>query len=137
MRLLHSSYAKLVIDSLVRVSYSVEHRDDTARNTRDMTKLPHMTKDQVVDRLMHSDRDSLAESVYYSHKDFYGVKGHHMSSYTKEELVSWLLCHFDWNEEYQHWEKKVPFYGEDDEGCYWEHRMEEIEAEQHYYEQFG
>jgi hypothetical protein len=99
-----------------------------------MTKLPHMTKDQAVDRLMHSDRDSLAESVYYSHKDFYGVKGHHMGNYTKEELVSWLLCHFDWNEEYQHWEKKVPFYGEGDtEDKY----LNDLADEQDYYHQFG
>ena len=97
----------------------------------------NLTKDQAVDRLMHSDRDSLAERAYYSHKDFYGTKGHHMMNYTKEELVSWILSHFDWNEDQQIWENKVPFEGEDRDDSIEDDYLNELADEQEYYSQFG
>lgn len=83
------------------------------------------TKDQAVDRMMHSNVDSLRETCYYAHKDHYGIKGHHMMNYTVAQLVSWWLSHYDWNEERQCWDTTF-----DDE-------LDSRADESDYYAQFG
>lgn len=53
--------------------------------------------------------DSLAEWAYESHKDFYGVKGHHMSNWSKGEYLDWIQAHFMWDADDQVWANSVPF----------------------------
>lgn len=68
-----------------------------------------MTKDEAIDRLMHSSQECLAESCYYMHKDQYGVKGTHLMNKTVPELVSWIIIHYTFNESNQCWETIIPF----------------------------
>lgn len=87
-----------------------------------------LNKDQVVDKLMHSDIDILREMCYYSYKDQYGTKGQHLLTYSIPELVSWWLTHYYWDENNQYWNTKIPF----------DYRNYEDQAnEAEYYQQFG
>jgi hypothetical protein len=53
--------------------------------------------------LYSGDRNTLAETCYYLHKDQYGTKGQHLLRYTSEELVGWLLTHYYFSETDQCW----------------------------------
>ena len=92
------------------------------------TEIHMLTKDQVVDKLMHSNVDSLREMCYYAHKDHYGIKGHHLLNYSVPELVSWWISHYDWNENHQYWDTLIPFDNDN-----YEERSNEVV----YYAQFG
>lgn len=74
-----------------------------------------MTIDQVVDRLMTTDRNSLFELVWDSYKDQYNVRPKHMYNYTQAELVSWFLSHYRWDVDNQCWESIVPFVYDDED----------------------
>lgn len=87
-----------------------------------------LDKDQVVDKLMHSDIDILREMCYFSYKDQYGTKGQHLLKYTVSQLISWWISHYDWNEKDQVWETIFPFDNYD-----YSDRANEAE----YYHQFG
>lgn len=87
-----------------------------------------MNKDHAVDKLMHSDRNGLAETCCGMHKDQYGVKGRHMTNWTVAQLVSWIVSHYDWNEKGQYWQSNVPFDNDD-----YSDRVTEAD----YYAQFG
>lgn len=77
-----------------------------------MSKLDYVGAYAHLESLSH---DDLAEWCYYSHKDFYGVKGHHMTGqgWTKQDYIDWIIQHFKWNVENQSWDNAVPFVGED------------------------
>jgi hypothetical protein len=45
-------------------------------------------------RLDETPREELEEWFYESHKDFYGVKGRHFKSLSRDELVDWIVRHF-------------------------------------------
>lgn len=92
-----------------------------------------MTKDQVVDHMMRSRYEDLVETVYYSHKDQYGTKGHHLLKASKEELVSWWLSHYTWKYEDQRWETIVSFEVDVPSLDEWAEMEEEFE----YHQQFG
>lgn len=64
---------------------------------------------EALERLESAPVDSLAEWAYESHKDFYGVKGRHMSSWTKGEYLAWIQSHFMWDDDRQVWANSVPF----------------------------
>jgi hypothetical protein len=66
-----------------------------------------ITKDQAVDKLMHSDVDSFRETCYYAYKDQHGIKGHHLLNWPVAELVSWWITYYEWNEACQMWEFRV------------------------------
>lgn len=100
MRWMHSRYAQIVLAFDCRGAYSVSNLNETRR---------HMTKDEAVDKMMHSDRTILAETCYELHKDQYGVSGHHLMEKSVSELVSWLLAHYEWDGTNERWESKVPF----------------------------
>ena len=68
-----------------------------------------LTKDQAIDKLVHMNQSNLAELVYYSHKDQYGIKGHHLLDNSVPELVSWYISHYTFNETFQYWETIIPF----------------------------
>jgi len=68
-----------------------------------------LTKDQATDKLVHLGQKDLAELVYYSYKDQYGIKGHHLLSKSVPELVSWYITHYTFNEDIQCWETIIPF----------------------------
>ena len=68
-----------------------------------------LTKDQAIDKLVHMNQSNLAELVYYSHKDQYGIKGHSLLNKTVPELVSWYISHYTFNENFQCWETIIPF----------------------------
>ena len=68
-----------------------------------------LTKDQAIDKLVHMNQSNLAELVYYSHKDQYGIKGHHLLDKSVPELVSWYITHYTFNETNQYWETIIPF----------------------------
>lgn len=68
-----------------------------------------MNSTEALARLESAPIDSLAEWAYESHKDFYGVKGRHMSNWTHAELLSWIKSHFEWDDERQAWTNSVPF----------------------------
>ena len=68
-----------------------------------------LTKDTAIDKMMHMDREYLAEICYYAHKDQYGIKGHHLLDKSVPELVSWYITHYTYNEEGQHWDTIIPF----------------------------
>jgi hypothetical protein len=67
-----------------------------------------VNKDQAINKLMTVPQVVLAEQVYYMHKDQYGAKGHHVMKYSVPELVSWILSHYEWNDEHQIWNTKFP-----------------------------
>ena len=87
-----------------------------------------LTKDQAIDKLVHMNQSNLAELVYYSHKDQYGIKGHHLLNYSVAELVSWWISHYDWDEKNQYWNTLIPFDNDN-----YEDRSNEVV----YYAQFG
>lgn len=64
---------------------------------------------EAIERLESLPIDSLAEWAYESHKDFYGVKGHHMNGWTKGEYLAWIQSHFMWDFDDQMWANSVPF----------------------------
>ena len=68
-----------------------------------------MTKDQVIDKLVHKSHQELYELCFFAHKDQYSYKGHHMATYTRAELVSWYIAHYYFNEKTQRWVSKQPF----------------------------
>jgi cob(I)alamin adenosyltransferase len=90
-----------------------------------------LTSDQAVDRLMHCTQEDLYDMCYEAHKDQYGTKGKYMHQYTVSELVNWWICHYQWNEQHQYWDTKLPF-DNDDDALY-----ETQEDEYNYYRQFG
>ena len=92
-----------------------------------------ITSDQALDRLMHASRENMFEMCCDAHKDQYGVKGRHFSTYNKLELVNWFVSHYQWDEEGQYWNTIVPF----DEEIYNEELYSSKEDEYDYYRQFG
>jgi hypothetical protein len=69
-----------------------------------MSPMKSLTKDQVVDRMMHYSQRDLYEQCQESHKDFYGVRGRHMFDWPIPELVSWWISLYEWNGIGQYWE---------------------------------
>jgi hypothetical protein len=67
-----------------------------------------VNKDQAINKLMTVPQVELAEKVYYMYKDQYGANGHHVMKYSVPELVSWILYHYEWNDEHQIWNTKFP-----------------------------
>ena len=65
-----------------------------------------MNEAEMLMSLYSSDRDALAETCYYLHKDQYGTKGHHLLRYTLEELVGWLITHYRYDVKEQCWMSK-------------------------------
>ena len=55
----------------------------------------------------------LADWVYDSYKDFYGVRGRHIVGWSREDLIDWIKSHFVWDYDAQSWRNAVPFVGED------------------------
>lgn len=77
-----------------------------------------MNTQEAVEKLHEIPLDGLRELMYDLHKDIYGVKGRHLLSCTKAELVSWHLHHYRWDEERQVWAWRVePEDDEDDLEC--------------------
>jgi hypothetical protein len=68
-----------------------------------------INKDQAINKLMYAKIDDLRETCYYAHKDHYGMKGHHLLSASKGDLVSWWVSLYDFDENKQYWVPKVPF----------------------------
>ena len=66
------------------------------------------TKDTAIDKLVHMSHQVLYELCYYAHKDQYGYKGLHMATYSRAELVSWYLTHYNFNEKTQQWYSILP-----------------------------
>lgn len=68
-----------------------------------------MNKDQAVDNLMVKFKiESLRDVIYNCYKDQYQACGYHILGYDKPALVSWLLYHYDWDENLQKWISKNP-----------------------------
>jgi hypothetical protein len=64
---------------------------------------------EAMARLEAAPYDCLAEWCYESHKDFYGVKGRHMSGWSRLDLLEWVKSHFVWDNDNQYWRNAVPF----------------------------
>ena len=75
-----------------------------------MTKIGY---EEALARVAAQSWDMLYEDCHESYKDFYGCRGYHMSTYTKEELVNWFAQHYMWDNDEQFWRNQVPFHEED------------------------
>jgi hypothetical protein len=62
-----------------------------------------MQKDNAVDQLIHTDRDTLVQWCKDSHKDMYGYGGYHLEQYTVCELVSWIIANHRWDSKLDIW----------------------------------
>ena len=70
--------------------------------------MKNLTKDEAVDRLVHRSHQDLYELCYYSHKDQYNYKGHHMANQSRAELASWYVSHYSFDEVWQCWTSILP-----------------------------
>lgn len=73
--------------------------------------MTNLTQNEAYARLETLSHEDLAEWCYESHKDFYGVKGRHMTGqgWTKLDYIDWIKAHFDWDAKEQVWSNSVPF----------------------------
>lgn len=73
--------------------------------------MAYMTHDEAMAMLESAEFDCLAEWCYESHKDFYGVKGRHMTGqgWTRLDYIDWIKAHFVWDCDNQYWRNAVPF----------------------------
>lgn len=70
------------------------------------------TTEQAKERMSGTDIDNLQSMCCDMHKDFYGSKGRHFFSKTKEECLEWFHNHYKWNEELQVWNNSMEFLDE-------------------------
>lgn len=70
-----------------------------------------MNEAEMLLSLYSSNRDDLAEICYNLHKDQYGTKGYHLTRYSIEELVGWMITHYYFDEKTQCWNSKFPLDG--------------------------
>lgn len=61
------------------------------------------TKDTAVDKLVHMSHQELYELCYYAFNHQYGYKSTHMARFSRAELVSWYISHYDYDENKQCW----------------------------------
>jgi hypothetical protein len=82
---------------------------DNAMLTITVVKETNFTAAEAKARLENYDSEIFRETCYYSHKDQYGVKGHHLLKAPHDHLVDWWLAHYNWNEKEQYWDSIIPF----------------------------
>lgn len=70
---------------------------------------PIYSTQEAKDRMAQTDIDRLQDMLCDMHKDFYGTKGRHFFTQTKEQCLEWFHNHYKWNEELQVWNNTMEF----------------------------